>query len=213
MNEIEKNVETARIKFSKAIKEYRQTYGQYIDFAPTIDQSALTNCKVFSNRLEMLGSDLFGKYGVWAEIGVDQAIFSRNIYEKISPVKLHLIDIDTARIVWDNIDKQVKSGVIEVHAGDSSSVINSFPDCYFDGIYIDGDHYYDGVKRDILSSVSKLKPGGFLIFNDYTAWSPGSMSKCGVARAVNEFINKEGWRVYALALQGSGYYDIAIKKP
>ena len=33
MNEYEKNVETARLKFSKAIKEYRQAHGHYIDIA------------------------------------------------------------------------------------------------------------------------------------------------------------------------------------
>lgn len=213
MNHLEKNVEALRLKFSRAIKEYRKSHGHYIDMAPQLDQEVLDNCKVFSSRLEMLASDIFYKNGIWAEIGVDQAVFSKSIFEILSPKKLHLIDIDISRIVRSNIDGPLRSGTVEIHSGDSSLVMTGFADGYFDSVYIDGDHYYEGVKRDILASASKLKPGGFLIFNDYTAWSPGSMSKCGVAKAVNEFINKKNWKVYALALQGSGYYDLAIKKP
>jgi hypothetical protein len=37
------------------------------------------------------------------------------------------------------------------------------------------------------------------------------MYKCGVAKAVNEYIVKTESLVVALALQGSGYYDIAFK--
>jgi hypothetical protein len=52
-----------------------------------------------------------------------------------------------------------------------------------------------------------------MVLNDYTAWSPASMSKCGVAKATNEFANQRRWPVTALALQGAGYYDIALMRP
>jgi len=34
-------------------------------------------------------------------------------------------------------------------------------------IYIDGDHTYDGVKRDILDYFSLLAKGGIMVFHDY----------------------------------------------
>jgi len=37
----------------------------------------------------------------------------------------------------------------------------------FDFIYIDGDHRYEGVKRDIELAIPLLKPGGVMLLDDY----------------------------------------------
>lgn len=42
----------------------------------------------------------------------------------------------------------------------SFSVISSFPDGYFDFVYIDGDHSYEGAKSDLIKYYPKLKRGG-----------------------------------------------------
>ena len=58
----------------------------------------------------------------------------------------------------------------------------------------------------------KLKEGGHLVFNDYTTWSPSSMSRCGVAKAVNEFCVENDWELVYLAFQSLMYNDLVIRK-
>ena len=99
-----------------------------------------------------------------------------------------------------------------MHEADSSSVVSSFEDDYFDFIYIDADHSYQGVKRDIQSATSKVKEDGFLIFNDYTYWSPVECSRYGVIQAVNELCLAEDWEVVYFALAPHMYCDVALRR-
>ena len=49
-----------------------------------------------------------------------------------------------------------------------------------DFIFIDGDHLYDGVKKDCDAFLPLVKPGGFVLFHDYnSSWE-------GVKKAVDE---------------------------
>ena len=58
-----------------------------------------------------------------------------------------------------------------IHKGYSidDAILSYFKDKddFFDIIFIDGDHRYDGVLSDYFNFNSKLKSGGFLIFDDY----------------------------------------------
>ena len=56
----------------------------------------------------------------------------------------------------------------------------------FRSVYIDGNHLYDFVKKDLNLCYSKVKPGGLITGDDY---SEGGWSSGGVKRAVDEFIN------------------------
>lgn len=50
-----------------------------------------------------------------------------------------------------------------------------------DLLFVDGDHRYEGVKKDCELWLPKLKPGGYVCFHDYkTSWD-------GVKRAVDEY--------------------------
>jgi hypothetical protein len=204
-------VEAARARFSRALRQYRAQYGQYIDIAPPLPQSKVAGCRVFGDRHEMLSSPLFSPGQVWAEIGVDQGLFSKEILTRVKPAKLHLIDLQLSRLNSSNVVAGIAANVVQLHEADSAQQLTTFPDGYFDVVYIDGDHYYEGVKRDIAAAHPKLKPHALLVFNDYASWSPGYMYKCGVAKAVNEFINAHNCQVVAFALQGSGYHDIAVR--
>jgi len=87
-----------------------------------------------------------------------------------------------------------------------------FPEEYFDWIYIDADHAYEGVCKDIERGHTKVKSDGMMVFNDYTNWSVCEIMPYGVAKAVNEFCIANNWEIVFLALQSLGYRDIAIKK-
>lgn len=203
-------VEQKRRAFSKALKEFRRTGGRYHHPAAELPPGKLEGCEVLSNRLALI--DLLGKGGIIAEIGVDRGDFSLELLNRCAPLKLHLFDMDIARLVNPVILSELENGGsrVKTHVGDSGLNMSRMPDKYFDVIYIDGDHRYEGVKRDIEASVPKLKHSGVLIFNDYSVWSPASMFHCGVARAVHEFCLNEPWKFRYIALQPMMYNDVML---
>lgn len=56
---------------------------------------------------------------------------------------------------------------IEIIRDYAQNVVDKYPDESFDYIFIDGDHSYDGVKRDIAAWKSKVKKGGWIGGHDY----------------------------------------------
>jgi predicted O-methyltransferase YrrM len=156
--------------------------------------------------------DRLPKGGAIAEVGVDRGDFSLEILNRCQPSKLHLFDIDMTRLTNKAVLAAIaqRASPVKTHAGDSSTNMRKVPDGYFDAIYIDGDHDYEGVKRDIEAAVPKLKPEGVLIFNDYSVWSPVGMFHCGVARAVHEFCRDNPWKFRYLALQSMMYNDVML---
>ena len=146
------------------------------------------------------------------EVGVDRGHFSRRILDSAKPDSLTLIDIDLSRMTDENREFLSRNPSVEIIEGDSAKTLKSLKG-KFDWVYIDAHHGYDFVKRDIEAIYKKIKLDGYLIFNDYTMWSPANMMNYGVMRAVNEFLNdNQNWVVTHLALQGAGYHDLAIQR-
>ena len=67
----------------------------------------------------------------------------------------------------------------------TSNCVNTFEDEYFDFIYIDADHSYEGCKADLLNYWPKVKRGGILSGHDY--FEAATTYKFGVIQAVDEF--------------------------
>ncbi len=81
--------------------------------------------------------------------------------------------------------------------------VKFFPDEYFDLIYIDADHTYEGCKADIEAWYPKLRKGGFFTGDDYTRYRAKYTGVIfGVVEAVNEFGKKQGLPVYELSQHG-----------
>ena len=204
------DVEQKRRAFSKALLEFRRGGGRYHNPAAELPPSKLEGCEVLNNRYSLI--DRIMKNGKIAEIGVDRGDFSFELLTRCAPKKLHLFDIDISRLDNPNILKELSNGSDQVltHVGDSSSNMMKMPDSYFDAIYIDGDHRYEGVKRDIEASLPKLNRDGVIIFNDYAVWSATSMFHCGVARAVHELCLTNPWKFRYIALQPMMYNDVML---
>ena len=66
------------------------------------------------------------------------------------------------------------------------------PDDSLDFIYIDGNHWYDYVKKDIELFYPKIKSGGVIGGHDFTAVRGNDIGNAEVCRAVIDFIDKEG---------------------
>ncbi len=148
--------------------------------------------------------------GVCAEIGVYKGSFSARIMRATRPRRLHLIDPwrfeadGRYRCSWyggwkggsqahmDAVHEgvlarfrgEIAAGLAIVHRAPSADAASAFGDDYFDWVYIDGNHLYEYVRRDLETFFPKVKAGGWIAGDDYgvTGWWDG-----GVTRAVDEF--------------------------
>lgn len=174
--------------------------------SPRLPQSLLEGCRVCASRYELLRY-LPHKARV-AEVGVEHGRFSHHILASAHPVELHLIDLD-----FGKIDSALRSDPrVRMHRGFSHEILRSFPDGSFDWIYIDADHSYAGVKRDAAAAAAKVKPGGFLVFNDFAHMDP-FLGAYGVHRAVVEFAVERQWPLAWLAYEPHALYDVALRRP
>ncbi len=84
----------------------------------------------------------------------------------------------------------------------------------YDIIYIDGDHSYNGVKRDLEAAFNKINNNGYIMGHDYEM----NMAKArqaydfGVKKAVTEFCEKYNQTVCAKGEDGCVSFCIKISK-
>jgi Methyltransferase domain len=183
--------------------------------SPILQNCHVKNCRLVESRVKML--EYLPKNSVVAEVGTQYGRFAEKILAIAQPQKLHLIDgnFDLFKAEINQkplLQAGIENGTVELHEGDSSTTLASFSEEYFDWMYIDADHAYEGVCKDIDRGHSKVKPDGLMVFNDYTNWSVCEIMPYGVAKAVNEFCIANNWEIVFLALQPFGYHDIAIKR-
>lgn len=118
-----------------------------------------------------------GQCDNWLEIGTHKGE-STSLVASSGQVK-NIVTIDVKD--YEKIDLFDEFYNIEFMLGSSDDLVNEFEDESFDMIYIDGDHTYDQVCKDIDNYLPKVKNGGFIGGHDYhpDAWPD-------VVRAVNE---------------------------
>jgi SAM-dependent methyltransferase len=182
----------------------------YFEFGEIACDEAVADCRVFANRHKAIESLPAG--GTIAEVGTQTGRFAEHIFRTARPAKLHLFDLSLQWFDQSVLTAQRQDGRVQIHLGDSASELAKFPDEHFDWLYIDGDHSYAGVQRDIAQAVRKVRPDGLLVFNDYTVWSPLEVCNYGVLRAVNELVNTGEWEFVYLALHPWGYHDAALRR-
>jgi hypothetical protein len=180
--------------------------------AAALQEKHLKNCRVLESRDKML--EYMPKNAVCVEVGIYRCEFSKKILEITQPKKLYLFDIADRfiRIANENFKTEIAQNKVEVRKGDSTQVLLSMPDGFFDWIYIDGLHTYEKVKEDLEAARLKIKRGGIIALNDYIFFGPSDFTKIGVIEAVNEFCIKNEYELIFYALQGRTYNDVAIRK-
>jgi SAM-dependent methyltransferase len=177
---------------------------------PPLTTKHLKHSRIVPSREETLS--LMPQRGVCAEIGTQTGYFAKKIIENMHPQKLHIYDIDFSAFDIEYFRPHINSGIVELHEGDSSTLLSIAPDGYFDFIYIDGDHTYPGVAKDLEQARQKMKPDGWIMCNDYTVYSPLEGVKYGVYRAVNELCLNHDFEIIYLGLHPWGYHDVALRK-
>jgi hypothetical protein len=157
-------------------------------------------------------------------VGVFKGDFSEKIISAMRPSKFYAIDLfgghqnyfldelrkkDLTHRQWyeAKFSKEMSQGIVEIREGWSWDILNSFPDAYFDFIYLDADHTYKSVAKDIKALEKKMKIGGYIQFNDYVMTYAPTREYFGVIPAVNEFINMGGHEVVYLCLNWQRHFD------
>lgn len=157
-------------------------------------------------RRELL--DRLPKGAVCAEIGVWEGGFSQVILDVTQPKELHLIDpwevqpdyantafgkdkntAKMARLFQTVTDLFDGDDRVTIHRQMSDAALASFPDGYFDWVYLDGNHNYDVITNDLRLALAKVKPNG-MIAGDDLLWQVDAGAP--VRRAVREVKRRLG---------------------
>jgi hypothetical protein len=158
---------------------------------------------------------------VCAEIGVDKGDFSEQILKITAPSKLHLIDAwgDSLRYhdglkiaVQERFKTEIQNDQVNINIGYSTDVLNTFPDQYFDWVYLDTDHTYSTTAAELRILKTKMKRNGIISGHDYISGNWITGFRYGVIEAVNEMCVKEGWELIFLTSETNQCRSFAIRK-
>lgn len=151
-----------------------------------------------------------GLLGHGVEIGVSYGGFAFHLRNTWKGEMLHLVDRWVHVPEWRdsaNVDPEKQEEYYrhvcrtfhparntQIYRMDSVEASAKFEDKFFDWIYIDADHSYDAVKKDINAWFPKLKPGGVMAGHDYMN---GDVWGCyfEVKRAVDEWVKERGIQI------------------
>lgn len=146
------------------------------------------------------------KKGVCLEVGVYDGIFSEHIFRIAKPKRLFLVDPWMSEYhtgskfdpqiehehryqnVLNLFAKPIKEGRVKVIRDTSDNALLQLNNERFDFIYIDGDHGYEQVKRDLEHYFPLLSLRGIFAGDDYHYAS--------VKQAVDEFAHERGLLVH-----------------
>ena len=144
------------------------------------------------------------KLSIGAEVGVAKGKFSKRILKIVKPSKLYLIDAWSVDALsnkqlhnylesQDDVDKWFANVTktfsahdnVVILRGTSQNILNTFPDSFFDWVYLDAGHFYDDILSDLEISFKKVKSGGLILGDDYIKIK--DKWKDDVSRAVMDF--------------------------
>lgn len=141
---------------------------------------------------------IFVEIGSW--MGKSTSCLGQLVKESQKEIKIYAVDTFEGSEEHTEIIKDIKSNssslleifkthislcevddIINPIQGRSLDVVSQFEDESIDFIFIDASHDYENVLADITAWYPKLKPGGLIAGDDYTAcWN-------GVMKAVDEY--------------------------
>ena len=184
--------------------------------------------KTYETRDEMI-AHLIRPGDRVCELGVFKGDFARQILKQ-EPGQLVLVDpwkgicssgnqdgndVETVNLgaVFLTIKKEFEAyPTVELRRQLSFDALPSFPDEWFDLIYIDSSHSYEGTKKELYLALKKTRKGGFICGHDYSV----NKAKCnhdynfGVKEAVDEFCKDFHYKVVALADDGCRSFAIKV---
>lgn len=203
-----------------------------VKWPPHLKAEHVNGATLYASRKDLIRG-LLPRFrgGVIAELGVDKGDFSQFLLDAVQPSRFDAYD--TFRLHQHNgpangnviedwlrgethadyymrrFRESVETGTMRLVEGDSATGLQQSSAAY-DMIYIDADHSYEQVLRDAQAAISRLKPEGVLIFNDYIMGDYTQNQLYGVVQVVNELCVSGGWRMIGLAIPGDRFDDAAL---
>ena len=199
--------------------------------APTLPARLLHGASVLPNREAIL--PLLPKGCEFAEVGVGTGGFTRQVLSVCAPRlfvgidEFRLHELDTlwgqptqtlfgggthAQSYRAGFADRIASGRMRVLEGDSADCLEQLEDRSLDVIYVDADHRYEFVRRDLAVARRKVRDDGWIIVNDYIMVAElGATIPYGVVNATHEFMLEHDWGMQYLALQTRMFCDVVLR--
>jgi hypothetical protein len=199
---------------------------------PPLPDALLGRARVISSRVAALS--LWPQNAVIVEVGVGLGDFSQQILHVCRPRRFIAIDSFTLHqleSLWgkpirdhfgekthekfysQRFTSEIAAGTLTVMKGNSSGMISALQDQSVDLFYVDADHSYEGVRRDLEALRPKVKADGWIVMNDYTPAEIGlSNEPYGVIQATKEFMLTHGWEMVYFALAYVMYCDVGLRR-
>ena len=114
-----------------------------------------------------------------AEVGVKFGRTTFFLLDNVQDLVIHAVDLDISMFYNKEVKSKYKDRLIPIK-GYSYEVADQLPNNSMDLIFIDADHSYESVKKDILAYTPKLKDNGLLTGHD--------IDYPGVNKAIKEMI-------------------------
>jgi SAM-dependent methyltransferase len=200
-----------------------------IDYNQRLPYDSLTDARIYPSRYDLLSALPIPNPCTVAEIGVAFGDFSTYILCTCQPQIFTAIDTFTlhqweqpAYLMGKNIHEELagqthlafyqnRFPTADITRGLSWEALETYPDNHFDFAYLDAAHDYDSVTRDIQQLRRTVKPGGHIMFDDYTNWDIHTNTPYGVMQAVNEYIQIDKPDIIGIALNPNGFHNIAVR--
>lgn len=113
------------------------------------------------------------------EVGIDTGKTTFYLLDNIPNLTIYAIDLEIKKFYNEQVQKKYGNRLVPLQ-GSSYLIADQIPDNFADIVFIDADHSYDAVKKDIAAYTPKLKANGLLTGHD--------IDYPGVNKAVNEVI-------------------------
>ena len=199
--------------------------------APKLHPEQVQNAKLLAGREDFI--HLLPKNINFVEVGVALGDFSELILTACEPKKyfaLDMFDMHRWPETWDGrvgrelgemshydyfrkkFFASIEAGVTDLMAGDSVSSLAKLPKNFADVIYLDSDHTYEHVVKELEIAKDVVKDDGVIVLNDYIAHDHYRNMPYGVTAAGTEFMIREGWEAIYFALHPQMFCDLIIRK-
>ena len=141
----------------------------------------------------------------YPDISENYAAFSGKIHYEHFGINPSTTQDDNFRYVINRFEGDNR---VKIVREESYKAIMNSPDNYFDVMYIDANHRYEYVLRDMMEARLKLKSGGIMLLNDFYEGPGGFEQNMGVMSAANTFVKRYDYSY--LAMTHGPYADAAL---
>jgi len=178
------------------------------------------------HRIDLL--DVLPVHGVIAEIGVQQGNWAEPILRISNPEQLHLVDPwayikdaeyqaeeanisdEEHEVFYQSVKERFKEDrKVKIHRKCFEEITeDDIPLC--DWMYIDANHSFKAVTRNLHHALRFIKPNGILLCHDYTNHIGAKQMNFGVTEAVKAFCDDQQWT--PVLMTNEAYPTVALAK-